>query len=66
MAAGGGLQIVPERAAHEALVTDYAKMHEDQVMVGDVLHFEELVAACKALPEQANGAAQQPAMEQST
>lgn len=57
---------MPERAAREALAADYAKMLEDQAMVGEVLLFEELMAACKALPEQANGAAQQPAKEQRT
>lgn len=66
VAVGGGLQIVPEGAAREALAADYAKMLEDQVMVGDALPFEELMVACKALAEQANHTAQQPVKEQGT
>lgn len=66
LAVGGGLQIVPQGAAREALAADYAKMLEDQVMVGDALPFEELMTACEALADQANGAAVQPANEQLT
>ena len=53
----GGLQIVPDGAAREALATDYAKMLEDQVMVGDALPFDELMKACAKVAQQANDAA---------
>lgn len=53
----GGLQIVPEGAAREALATDYSKMLEDQVMVGDALPFEELMKACAEVANQANKSA---------
>lgn len=53
----GALQIVPEGAAREALASDYAKMLEDQVMIGDALHFDELMDACAEVEEQANTAA---------
>lgn len=53
----GSLQIVPDGAAREALATDYAKMLEDQVMVGDALPFDELMKACAKVAQQANDAA---------
>jgi hypothetical protein len=53
----GGLQIVPDGAAREALATDYAKMLEDQVMVGDALPFDELMKACAKVAQPANDAA---------
>ncbi|WP_137921818.1 nucleotidyl transferase AbiEii/AbiGii toxin family protein [Hydrogenophaga sp. 2FB] len=56
----GGLQIVPDGAVREALATDYAKMLEDQVMVGDALPFDELMKVCAEVAQQANGAAQPP------
>ena len=59
-AVGGGLQIVPEGAAREALAADYAKMLEDQVMVGDALPFDELMKVCADVAQQANGAAKPP------
>lgn len=59
-AVGGGLQIVPDGAAREALAADYAKMLEDQVMVGDALPFDQLMTACAEVAQQANGAAVPP------
>lgn len=56
----GGLQIVPDGAARGALATDYAKMIEDQVMVGDALPFDELMKVCAEVAQQANGAARPP------
>jgi hypothetical protein len=56
-AVNGGLQIVPGGEARQALVADYAKMLEDQVMVGDALPFEELMRACAEVAKQANIAA---------
>ncbi|HRH18064.1 MAG TPA: nucleotidyl transferase AbiEii/AbiGii toxin family protein [Aquabacterium sp.] len=56
----GGLQIVPDGSAREALETDYAKMLEDQVMVGNALPFDQLMKACAEVAQQANGAAKQP------
>jgi hypothetical protein len=44
-AIAGSLQVVPEGAAREALAADYAGMLENQVMVGDALPFEDLMAA---------------------
>lgn len=56
----GGLQIVPAGAARAALAADYAKMLEDQVMVGDALQFDELMKVCAEVAQQANGAAKAP------
>jgi hypothetical protein len=56
----GGLQIVPYGAARDALAADYAKMLEDQVMVGDALPFDELMKVCAEVAQQANGAATPP------
>lgn len=52
----GGLQIVPEGAARAALASDYAKMLEDQVMLGEALPFDELMKACADVALQANAA----------
>ena len=53
----GALQIVPEGAARAALASDYAKMLEDEVMVGDALPFDALMQACIELAARANAAA---------
>lgn len=47
---------MPEGAAREALAADYASMLEDQVMVGDALPFEDLMAACEEVASRANAA----------
>ena len=52
----GALQIVPEGAARAALASDYAKMIEDEVMVGDALPFDALMQACIELAARANAA----------
>lgn len=59
-AVAGGLQIVPDGPARDALAEDYAKMLEDQVMVGDALAFDDLMNACAQVAEQANEAAKLP------
>jgi len=56
-AVAGHLQIVPESAAREALAADYANMVQDQVMTGDALPFEDLMAACAEVAARANAAA---------
>ena len=56
-AVNGALQIVPEGAAREVLASDYARMLEDQIMVGDALPFEQLMHACAELTARANVAA---------
>jgi len=55
-AVGGALQVVPEGAARRALSLDYASMLEDQVLVGDALPFEDLMAACAEVAARANAA----------
>lgn len=59
VAVEGGLQIVPNGAAREALAMDYTKMLEDQVMIGDALPFDQLMAVCAELAQRANGMAKQ-------
>ena len=56
-AVAGSLHLVPEGAAREALAADYASMLEDQVMVGDALPFEDLMATCEEVASRANAAA---------
>ena len=53
----GALQIVPEGSAREALATDYAKMLDDEVMVGNALPFDELMHACAEVAARANASA---------
>ena len=53
-AIGGGLQIVPEGAALEALKSDYAAMVDDEVMLGRALSFDDLMQACAELQQRAN------------
>lgn len=56
-AVAGALQIVPQGAAREALATDYAKMLEDEIMVGDALPFDALMQASAEVAARANAAA---------
>ncbi|MCP5348598.1 MAG: nucleotidyl transferase AbiEii/AbiGii toxin family protein [Gammaproteobacteria bacterium] len=49
VATTGHLKIVPEGEAKAALAQDYEAMLADEVMVGDALTFEELMAACDNL-----------------
>lgn len=56
-ATGGKLQIVPEGPAREALAADYASMREDDIMIGDALSFDALMAACDTLAQAANALA---------
>ena len=53
----GGLQLVPEGAARDALAADYAAMLADEVMVGDALPFDQLMQACVELAARTNAAA---------
>lgn len=55
-AARGALRIVPEGAARAALADDYARMLEDNVMVGNALPFDELMQACAELVARVNAA----------
>lgn len=55
-AVAGGLQIVPEEAARDALAADYANMLADEVMVGDALPFDQLMMACAEVAARANSA----------
>jgi hypothetical protein len=57
IATAGGLQIVPEGAARDALAEDYSHMLADEVMVGDALPFDELMQACADVADKANTAA---------
>ena len=50
----GGLQIVPDGAARESLAADYAKMLEDQVMIGNALPFDDLMKVCSEIAASAN------------
>lgn len=52
----GALHLVPEDAARDALAADYARMLEDQLMVGDALPFDTLMQACAELERRANSA----------
>jgi hypothetical protein len=52
----GQLQIVPNGAARDALAADYANMLADEVMVGNALPFDQLMAACAELAARANAA----------
>ncbi len=56
----GGLQIVPQGAAREALAMDYAMMLEDQIMVGGALTFNELMKVCAEVGQHANEVATPP------
>ncbi|MDO9505512.1 MAG: nucleotidyl transferase AbiEii/AbiGii toxin family protein [Burkholderiales bacterium] len=53
----GALRIVPEGGARDALAAAYAKMLEDEVMVGDALPFDQLMQACAQVQALANAAA---------
>lgn len=55
-AVAGGLQIVPEGAARDALAADYANMLADEVMVGDGLPFDQLMMACAEVAARTNSA----------
>jgi hypothetical protein len=50
----GGLKIVPEGAARDALARDYANMLEGGMMLGEALSFDELMRACEQLERQLN------------
>lgn len=56
-AVAGALHVAPEGDARDALAADYARMLEDQVMVGDALPFEDLMQACAEVAAKANAAA---------
>jgi hypothetical protein len=48
---------MPGGSARMALVAAYAKMLEDEVMVGDALPFDDLMQACAQVQARANAAA---------
>lgn len=53
----GHLNLVPQGEARKALAKDYAAMLADDVMIGDALSFDELLAACAQLEARVNEAA---------
>lgn len=53
----GHLKIVPDGEAKTALAKDYAAMLADEMMMGDALSFDKLLAACADLEAKANKAA---------
>lgn len=53
-AATGHLRIVPEAEARAALAQDYEAMLADEVMLGDAMSFEDLLAACADLEARVN------------
>ena len=55
-AAQGQLRIVPEGKPRDALMTDYAAMQEDQMLLKNPLPFDELMELCDGIEEQANSA----------
>jgi hypothetical protein len=56
-ATAGRLSIVPSGEAKAALAKDYAAMLADEVMVGNALSFDDLLAACADLQAKVNKAA---------
>lgn len=53
----GGLQIVPQGPASDALAADYASMHADDILIGNALPFDRLMEACSSVAQSANAAA---------
>ena len=56
-AVGGKLQLAPTGEARTALATDYARMVEDGLLLGDAEPFEALIERCADIAERANRAA---------
>jgi hypothetical protein len=56
-AVGGKLQLAPTGEARTALATDYARMVEDGLLLGDAEPFEALIERCADIAERANCAA---------
>ena len=52
----GGLTLVPEGRAREALADDYARMVEDGLLLDDAIEFEPLMARCQTLVDRINAA----------
>jgi len=50
----GGLVLVPEGAAFEALAKDYAHMVEDGLLLNDPDRFEDLMESCRQIAKKAN------------
>lgn len=53
-AATGDLRIVPDAGARAVLAQDYEAMLADDVMLGDAMSFEDLLAACADLEAKVN------------
>ena len=51
---GGGLMLVPDGAAREALVEDYTQMVADGLILGAAPAFDELMERCAGLADKAN------------
>lgn len=56
-AVGGKLQLAPTGEARTALATDYARMVEDGLLLGDAEPFDVLIERCADIAERANRAA---------
>jgi hypothetical protein len=50
----GGLCLVPEEQAEEALRTDYQRMVDDGLLMEDAEPFDHLIEACRNIQEKAN------------
>ncbi len=48
------LQMAPDGAARDALAADYDCMRADDILVGDALPFDALMAACASVAQAAN------------
>ncbi|VVE49490.1 hypothetical protein PCO31111_04635 [Pandoraea communis] len=55
-AVSGGLRIVPEGPAKDALSTDYSAMIKDEVLVEGNVTFDELMSKCEAIQDRLNQA----------
>ena len=56
-AVAGGLQIVPEGSARDALAADYANMLADKSWLATRVPFDELMQACAEVAARANATA---------
>ena len=55
-AVSGGLQLVPEGLAYEALAEDYDRMQSDGMLLDDEELFDDLMTSCADIQERANEA----------
>lgn len=55
-AVSGGLRLVPDGPASEALAEDYGRMVEDGLLLDDAEPFEDLMGRCQSIATRANAA----------